>query len=151
MSDTEVVLYTDGACRGNPGPGGWAFILRHHKTGKTLVRSGGAAQTTNNQMEMTAVIEGLAALTRPTRVEVVSDSTYVLDGIAKWLANWKKNQWRRREGGSWKPVKNVELWRKIDELVSRHEVRLTHVRGHSGHPENEQCDRLAVEESQKFP
>jgi len=147
---SEVKLFTDGACSGNPGPGGWAFILRHLKSGKELVRSGGLRETTNNQMEMLAVIEGLSALTRPTSVELVSDSTYVLRGIAEWMPNWKKNGWRRRESGSWKPVKNVELWQRLDELIAVHTLTYTHVRGHSGHPENERCDQLAVEESKKI-
>ena len=147
---SEVKLFTDGACSGNPGPGGWAFILRHLKSGKELVRSGGQRETTNNQMEMIAVIEGLAALTRPTSVELISDSTYVLNGIAQWMPNWKKNGWRRRESGSWKPVKNVELWQRLDELTAIHTMEYTHVRGHAGHPENERCDQLAVEESKKF-
>ena len=150
MPDTEVQLFTDGACSGNPGPGGWAFILRHVKTGKELVKSGGMRETTNNQMEMIAVIEGLQALRRRTTVELVSDSSYVLKGISDWLPNWKKNGWRRREGSQWKPIKNEELWRIIDELAGQHHLVLTHVRGHSGHPENERCDQLAVSESTKF-
>ncbi|MGL6193895.1 MAG: ribonuclease HI [Thermoguttaceae bacterium] len=147
---TEVQLYTDGACSGNPGPGGWAFILRHPASGKELVRSGGLKETTNNQMEMIAVIEGLAALTRPSSVELISDSTYVLKGISEWMPNWKKNGWKRRESGSWKPVKNVELWQQLDSLIVKHKLKFTHIRGHSGHPENEECDRLAVIESKKF-
>ena len=147
---SEVQLFTDGACSGNPGPGGWAFILRHRKSGKELVRSGGLPETTNNQMEMLAVIEGLSALKRPTSVELVSDSTYVLKGIAEWMPTWKKNGWRRRESGHWKPVKNVELWQQLDELIAMHTMEYTHVRGHAGHRENERCDRLAVEESRKF-
>ena len=147
---TEVQLYTDGACSGNPGPGGWAFILRHPSTGKELVRSGGLRETTNNQMEMIAVIEGLEALKNPCCVQLYSDSTYVLHGISQWMSNWKKNSWRRRENGSWKPVKNVELWQKLDVLISQHEMVYNHVRGHSGHPENERCDELAVAESKKF-
>ncbi|MGL6227044.1 MAG: ribonuclease HI [Thermoguttaceae bacterium] len=150
MSHTEVQLFTDGACSGNPGPGGWAFILRHVKTGKELVRSGGMKETTNNQMEMIAVIEGLKALRRPTSLELISDSSYVLKGIADWLPNWKRNGWKRREGTQWKPVKNEEFWRMLDELASQHELVLTHVRGHAGHPENERCDQLAVMESKKF-
>lgn len=148
--EPEVILYTDGACSGNPGPGGWGFILRHPRSGKELVRSGGERDTTNNRMEMMAVIEGLRALTRPSRVEVVSDSKYVLQGISEWMPTWKKNNWQRRENGKWKPVKNVELWQILDELCSSHELHFTHVRGHRGHPENERCDQLAVEASQKF-
>ena len=144
----EVVLYTDGACSGNPGPGGWAFILRHLKSGKELVRNGGETDTTNNRMELMAVIVGLRALNRPTTVELVSDSTYVLQGLSTWMKGWKAKGWMRREGGKLKEVKNVELWQELDELISRHEVRFTHVRGHSGHPENERCDVLAVEACQ---
>ena len=144
----EVVLFTDGACSGNPGPGGWAFILRHLKSGKELVRNGGEADTTNNRMELMAAIVGLRALNRPTVVELVSDSTYVLQGLSTWMEGWKAKGWKRREGGKLKEVKNVDLWQELDELVSRHEVHFTHVRGHSGHPENERCDQLAVEACQ---
>ncbi len=152
MSDfeAEVILFTDGACSGNPGPGGWGYILRHPKSGKEIERSGGERETTNNRMEMKAVIEGLRALTRPTRVEVVSDSKYVLDGLAAWMPKWKKNGWKRKEGNQLKPVKNVELWQELDELLAPHEYRLTHVRGHRGHPENERCDQLAVEAISRF-
>lgn len=101
-------------------------------------------------MEMVAVIEGLKALRRPTSLELISDSSYVLKGIADWLPNWKRNGWKRREGTQWKPVKNEEFWRMLDELASQHELVLTHVRGHAGHPENERCDQLAVIESKKF-
>lgn len=146
---TEVILYTDGACSGNPGPGGWGFILRHPQSGKEIERSGGLAETTNNQMEMLAVIEGFRALKRPTSVEVVSDSKYVLQGLEEWVPRWKQNGWRRREGGKFKPVKNLELWQELDDLVSRHRVILTYVPGHQGHPENERCDRLAVEASRQ--
>lgn len=144
LPSPEVQLFTDGACKGNPGPGGWGYILRHLKTGAEREESGGKPQTTNNQMEMQALIEGLAALTRPTRVEVVTDSAYVADGCQKWMPNWKRNNWRRRERNSWKPVKNEDLWRRLDELLSQHETTFTIVRGHSGHPENERCDELAV-------
>ena len=146
----EVQLFTDGACSGNPGPGGWAFILRHAATGKELESSGGERETTNNRMEMTAVIRGLEALKRPTRVEVISDSIYVGKGFSEWLPKWKLNGWRRREGGQLKPIKNEELWRRMDELLSKHQVRFTHVRGHQGHPENECCDILAVAAYQKY-
>lgn len=145
-----VQIFTDGACRGNPGPGGWACILRHAASGTEKELSGGAAETTNNQMELMAVIEGLAALTRPTTVEVITDSTYVAKGSAEWMPNWKRNGWRRREGKSWKPVKNEQLWKQLDALLEKHHVRFTIVKGHSGHPENERCDELAVEESLKF-
>jgi ribonuclease HI len=147
---TEVILYTDGACSGNPGPGGWGFILRHPKSGKEIERSGGEANTTNNQMELTAVIEGLKALTRPVTVEIVSDSKYVLQGLADWLPAWKKNGWRRKEKGKWMPIKNVELWQELDSLTRKHEVTLTHVKGHAGHIDNERCDKLATTAITKY-
>lgn len=146
----EIVLYTDGACRGNPGPGGWACILRHPSTGTQKELSGGNPQTTNNQMELQAVIEGLQALTRPSRVEVVTDSVYVAKGASEWMPGWKRNGWKRREQNRLKPVKNVELWQALDELLSRHVVRFTVVKGHAGHPENERCDELAVLASQQY-
>ena len=139
-----VQLFTDGACRGNPGPGGWAFILRHPASGKELESSGGLPSTTNNQMELQAVISGLRALQRRSRVLIVTDSAYVMNGSRDWLPGWKRNGWRRREGKTFKPIKNVELWRELDELLSRHLVSWQHVRGHAGHPENERCDELAV-------
>jgi ribonuclease HI len=140
----EVILFTDGACKGNPGPGGWAYILRHVATGAEREAAGGAKLTTNNQMELQGLIQGLSALTRPTKVEVVTDSTYVAKGSHDWLPGWKRNGWRRREGKSWKPVKNEDLWRTLDELLSRHKVSFCVVKGHSGHAENERCDELAV-------
>ena len=146
----EVQLFTDGACSGNPGPGGWAFILRHSATGTELESSGGERETTNNRMEMTAVIRGLEALKRAARVEIVSDSIYVGKGFSEWMPKWKLNGWRRREGGQLKPIKNEELWRQMDELLAKHQVHFTHVRGHQGHPENERCDVLAVAAYQKY-
>ncbi|MCA9113622.1 MAG: ribonuclease HI [Planctomycetaceae bacterium] len=140
----QVTLFTDGACSGNPGPGGWGCILRHPASGSEKELSGGATDTTNNRMELQAVISGLKALTRRSRVEVVTDSRYVADGSSKWMPGWKANGWRRREGKSWKPVKNEELWRELDEQLRRHLVTFTVVRGHTGHPENERCDELAV-------
>ncbi|QDU81277.1 Ribonuclease HI [Polystyrenella longa] len=145
-----VQLFTDGACRGNPGPGGWAYLLRHPQSGSEKEFAGGEANTTNNQMELQAVIEGLAALTRPSEVEVITDSTYVAKGSKEWLPNWKRNGWRRREGKSWKPVKNEDHWKKLDVLLQKHQVRFTLVKGHAGHPENERCDELAVEAALKF-
>ena len=139
-----VQLFTDGACRGNPGPGGWGCILRHPASGSEKELSGGEPETTNNQMELQAVISGLEALKSRSDVEVVTDSSYVAQGAESWMVGWKKNGWRRREGNSWKPVKNVELWQKLDQLLTTHKVRFTHVRGHMGHPENERCDVLAV-------
>lgn len=138
----HVELFTDGACSGNPGPGGWAFLLRHPKTGKAVERNGGEPATTNNRMELTAVIEGLASLTRPSVVELYSDSQYVLKGLEEWMAGWKKKGWRT---ASKSPVKNVDLWKKLDELRSEHEIRFHWVKGHDGHPENERVDGLAVE------
>lgn len=149
-NQTEVVLFTDGACSGNPGPGGWAFILRHPETGKELVRSGGERDTTNNRMEMMAVIQGLSALTRKTSVEICSDSKYVLQGLNEWMPRWKANGWKRKEGKQFKEIKNVELWQKLDTLISKHEIVFTHVRGHSGHPENERCDKLAVDAAESI-
>lgn len=146
----EVQLFADGACSGNPGPGGWAFILRHPASGKEMERFGAERKTTNNRMEMTAVIRGLEALKRPTRVELVTDSTYVGKGLTEWLAKWKKNGWRRRERDRWVEVKNEDLWRRLDELLAKHQVQFTHVRGHAGHVENERCDTLAVAAYQKF-
>jgi len=146
----EVQLFTDGACSGNPGPGGWAFVLRHPTSGKELEKSGAERETTNNRMEMMAVIAGLEALKRPTRVELVSDSIYVGKGLSEWMPKWKANGWRRRVHGGWGEVKNEDLWRRLDELLQRHQVRFTHVRGHRGHPENERCDTLAVAAYQKY-
>lgn len=140
----EVQLFTDGACSGNPGPGGWAFILRHPRSGKEIERSGAEPSTTNNRMELMGVIQGLDALKRPTFVEIICDSTYVLKGISEWLPKWKANGWRRRERDRWAEVKNEDLWRRLDQLLSKHQVRVTHIRGHGGHPENERCDQLAV-------
>lgn len=140
----EVQLFTDGACSGNPGPGGWAFILRHPRSGKEIERSGSESATTNNRMELMGVICGLEVLKRPTAVEIISDSTYVLKGLSEWLPKWKANGWRRRERNGWAEVKNEDLWRRLDELLAKHRVHVTHIRGHAGHPENERCDELAV-------
>jgi len=146
----DVQLFTDGACSGNPGPGGWAFVLRHVASGKELERSDGEPETTNNRMELTAVVRGLAQLKRPCRVELVSDSVYVGKGLTEWMPKWKRNGWRRGSGRNASPVKNVELWQELDALAKRHTIHFTHVRGHSGHPENERCDELAVEAYQKY-
>jgi ribonuclease HI len=143
-SAATVHLFTDGACSGNPGPGGWAYILRHLSTGQEKIDSGGQLETTNNQMELLAVIRGLEALKRPCRVELFTDSVYVGKGLLEWLPKWKQNQWRRREGSRFVPIKNEELWRRLDELAQRHRITYTRVAGHSGHPENEKCDQLAV-------
>jgi ribonuclease HI len=141
----RVRLFTDGACSGNPGPGGWAFILKHPATGVVREASGAELETTNNRMELNGVIEGLSSLKRPCIVEIITDSQYVAKGITEWMANWKRQGWQRKEGGRLKPVSNVDLWQKIDSLVNVHNVRVTHVLGHNGHPENEACDRMAVD------
>jgi ribonuclease HI len=146
----EVELYTDGACSGNPGPGGWAFILRHPATGKEKELSGGEAETTNNRMELLAVVRGLETLKKPTHVKLMTDSVYVGKGLSEWMAKWKANGWRRREGKQWKEVKNEDLWRQLDELIARHELSYIRVAGHSGHPENDRCDELAVAAYQRF-
>jgi ribonuclease HI len=139
-----VQLFTDGACSGNPGPGGWGYILRHPASGKEREGSGGLPETTNNQMELQAVIEGLKALKSRSRVEVVTDSSYVAKGSSEWLPGWKRNGWRRKEGKSFKPVKNVEFWQELDTLLARHQVQFKLIKGHAGHAENERCDELAV-------
>jgi ribonuclease HI len=137
----HVSLYTDGACSGNPGPGGWAYILRHGPSGKSREASGAELDTTNNRMELMAAIEGLAALTTPAIVELYSDSQYVLNGLSTWIKSWKAKGWKTSNK---QPVKNRELWERLDELASRHEVRFHWIRGHNEHPENEKADRMAV-------
>jgi ribonuclease HI len=148
----EVQLFTDGACSGNPGPGGWAFILRHPATGKELEQSGGEAETTNNRMELMAVIRGLEALKRPTHVELFTDSEYVRQGLSTWMPKWKRNGWQRSIGPRAKPgaIKNLELWKRLDQLIARHRLKFTRVAGHSGHPENDRCDELAVAACRKY-
>ena len=146
----EVELYTDGACSGNPGPGGWAFILRHPATDKELEQSGCERDTTNNHMELVAVVRGLEALKKPSHVTLFTDSVYVGKGLSEWMEKWKANGWKRREGGRLKEVKNEDLWRRLDELVAQHELTYSYVAGHSGHPENDRCDRLAVAAYQKL-
>ena len=134
-----VEIYTDGACRGNPGPGGWGVLLRYNGEEKTL--NGAEANTTNNRMELTAAIKGLNAVTRPCEIVVVTDSEYVKNGITLWLENWRKRNWKASHG---KPVKNIELWQQLDAAAKRHiDVKWQWVRGHSGHPENERADELA--------
>jgi ribonuclease HI len=145
-----VLLFTDGACSGNPGPGGWAFILRHPSSGRELERFGGEQQTTNNRMELTAVVRGLEALKKPAFVELFTDSEYVRKGLSEWLAKWKANGWRRREGKTLKEIKNEDLWRELDRLIADHQIKYTRVAGHSGHPENDRCDELAVAAYQEF-
>lgn len=136
-----VELFTDGACSGNPGPGGWGYLLRHPSSGKVRERNGGEKQTTNNRMELTAAIEGLKGLTRPSIVELYSDSQYVLKGLKEWMPGWKRKGWKT---ASKQPVKNVDLWKQLDELKDIHEIRFHWVKGHDGHPENERVDDLAV-------
>jgi ribonuclease HI len=133
-----VELFTDGACKGNPGDGGWGVLMRYNGNEKTLF--GGEPGTTNNRMELKAVIEGLNALKRPCAVEVTTDSQYVRNGITQWIHNWKRNGWKT---AARKPVKNSDLWRELDDAVSRHTVTWHWVKGHSGHPENERADELA--------
>lgn len=137
----HVLLFTDGACSGNPGPGGWGYILKHPTTGKEKEASGGEPNTTNNRMELTAVIEGLQALTRPSRIDLTSDSQYVLNGLKEWMKAWKARGWRTAAKA---PVKNVDLWQRLDELTQKHEIAFHWIRGHQGHAENERCDQLAV-------
>lgn len=136
----KVEIFTDGACSGNPGPGGWGVVLRCEGHEKEL--SGGERETTNNRMELTAAIMGLAALKRRCEVRLVTDSKYVADGINKgWAVSWKNNGWRKADK---KPALNVELWDRLLELLSEHDVTIEWVKGHAGHPENERCDKLAV-------
>lgn len=142
----EVTVFTDGACSGNPGPGGWGAILRYGEREKEL--SGGEAETTNNRMELTAVISALEALKEPCKVTVVTDSKYVSDGITLgWAESWRRKGWRRSDNS---PALNPDLWEKLLELISKHDVSFVWVKGHDGHPENERCDAMAVTESQKY-
>jgi ribonuclease HI len=143
-------LFTDGACSGNPGPGGWAFILRHPASNKELESSGGEEETTNNPMELTAVVRGLEVLKKPSQVKLMTDSVYVGKGLSEWMPKWKANGWRRREGKAWKEVKNEDLWRRLDELAASHKLIYIRVAGHSGHPENDRCDELAVAAYQQY-
>ena len=135
---TETEIFTDGACRGNPGPGGWGVLLRHNGHEKTLY--GAEAETTNNRMELMAAIQALESLTRPCRVRLTTDSQYVQKGIQEWLAGWKQRGWKT---AARKPVKNVDLWKRLDAATSDHDITWHWVRGHSGHPENELADTLA--------
>ncbi|MBN1859799.1 ribonuclease HI [Candidatus Bipolaricaulota bacterium] len=137
----DVAIYTDGACSGNPGPGGWGAILVSGDHRKEM--SGGAPETTNNRMELTAAIEALKALRAPSSVDLYTDSTYLKKGISEWISVWKQSNWRRRSGKRWLPVKNVDLWKDLDALTQAHEIRFHWVKGHDGHSENERCDELA--------
>jgi len=138
MTAKKVIIHTDGACSGNPGPGGWGAILDYHGSRKEL--SGGEALTTNNRMELLAAIQALNALKRPCAVEMHVDSQYVKDGITKWIHGWKRNGWKTADK---KPVKNLELWQALDAAIQRHEISWHWVKGHNGHPENERADELA--------
>lgn len=146
MSLTKVEMFTDGACSGNPGPGGWGTILRSNGIEKEM--SGGEANTTNNRMELLAVINGLSALKRKCDVTIYTDSQYVVNGITKgWAQSWKENGWRKKDK---KPALNADLWDMLINLLLEHEYSFVWLKGHDGHPENERCDKMAVAESQKF-
>jgi ribonuclease HI len=135
-----VDIFTDGACSGNPGPGGWGAVLRYGDREREIC-GGEAGETTNNRMELMAAIQALESLTRPVSVRMHTDSTYVRDGITKWMLNWKRNGWLT---AAKQPVKNADLWQRLEAAASRHEVRWHWVKGHAGHPENERADRLAL-------
>ncbi len=139
----QIIAYTDGACSGNPGPGGWGALLQARKNGaliKEKTLCGGEKATTNNRMEITAAIEALQALDRPSEICVRTDSQYLRNGITVWVRDWKKRQWRRKSG---QPVKNADLWKRLDDLCSRHEVTWQWVKGHANEPGNEKADQLA--------
>ena len=140
MSNPDIIIYTDGSSRGNPGPGGYGIVMQKFDSNYIKEFSEGYRKTTNNRMELTAVIEGLAALTQPCQVMLTSDSTYVLKGIQEWMPNWKKRGWKT---ASKKPVKNVDLWQKLDRVIGEHKIDWRWVKGHSGHRENEIADQLA--------
>ncbi|MBE6454517.1 MAG: ribonuclease HI [Alphaproteobacteria bacterium] len=141
MSDIEI--FTDGACSGNPGAGGWGAILRYGDIEKEL--SGGESDTTNNRMELTAVIEALKALKRPCKITLYTDSRYVMDGVNQWLPNWKVNGWRTSNKKS--PVKNIDLWQALESQLEKHQIKWVWVKGHNGHPENERVDKLARDQA----
>ncbi|MEZ4650864.1 MAG: ribonuclease HI [Candidatus Eisenbacteria bacterium] len=148
MSAPDVILYTDGACSGNPGPGGWAAILASPSSGKRVELTGSDPETTNNRMEMMAVLEGLRQIKKaPSKIHVVSDSNYVIKGLTEWIQGWERNGWKTANK---KPVKNRELWIDLVTEVRRHQCTFEWVRGHDGHPENERVDQLAVEAYQKY-
>ena len=142
---TDVEIFTDGACKGNPGPGGWGVVLRSGVHEKEL--SGGETLTTNNRMELLAAIRGLEALKKPSRVQLYTDSIYVRDGITKWIHAWRRNGWRTADR---KPVKNAELWQELIDAAAPHRVEWHWVKGHAGHPENERADRLACDAANAF-
>ena len=141
-----IDVFTDGACSGNPGAGGWGVILRYGEIEKEL--SGGEENTTNNRMELTAVIEALKALKKECDITIYTDSRYVMDGVQEWMPNWKLNGWKTTNKKS--PVKNVELWQILDSLLSKHKIKWVWVKGHNGHPENERVDKLARDEAKKY-
>lgn len=141
-----IEVFIDGACSGNPGAGGWGVILRYGEIEKEL--SGGEENTTNNRMELTAVIEALKALKKECDITIYTDSRYVMDGVQEWMPNWKLNGWKTTNKKS--PVKNVELWQILDSLLSKHKIKWVWVKGHNGHPENERVDKLARDEAKKY-
>ena len=146
MEKSKIEIYTDGACSGNPGPGGWGAVLIYGEHEKQL--SGGERETTNNRMELTAVIEALSLLKRPCEVTLTTDSKYVADSVTKgWVYGWQKRGWKKSDG---KPAINVDLWQKLLPLLEMHEVTFVWIKGHAGHHYNEICDRLAVAQSKKF-
>jgi ribonuclease HI len=145
MPKAKVKLFTDGSCLGNPGPGGWAALLRYKTTEKMF--SGAQLETTNNQMELMAVIQGLKALTKPCDIELFTDSKYVLDGYTKWMEGWKSRNWKKSDK---KPVLNKELWMELDAKAETHKIQWHWVKGHSGHDENERVDQLARLEAEKI-
>ena len=146
MTEKKILnIFTDGACSGNPGPGGWGALLRFNGHEKEL--SGGEADTTNNRMEMLAAIVALESVTEPCKINLYTDSTYLKDGITKWIFGWKKNGWRT---AAKKPVKNVDLWQRLDEAIKSHDIDWHWVKGHSGHPENERVDDLARAEVENY-
>ena len=142
----RIEMFTDGACKGNPGPGGWCAILRYNGVEKVI--SGGEKDTTNNRMELSAVLFGLRALKEPCHITLQSDSKYVLDSISKgWVYGWQKKGWKKSDG---KPALNVDLWQQLLTEIAKHEIEYVWIKGHAGHPENERCDAQAVKESEKF-
>lgn len=145
MTKGTVTIYTDGACSGNPGPGGWGALLVYNGTEKEIC--GGEPETTNNRMELRAPIEALNALKKPCQVKIITDSNYVKEGITTWIHNWKKNGWRT---AAKKPVKNAELWQALEDAISRHQVSWEWVKGHAGHPGNERADALANQGMAEF-